>query len=59
VCPCGPVGCVLARVQQVSLWVASYVRARINNFAPSQDRPFVLGLVRLSLSHCPTRTHSH
>ena len=29
---------------EVSLWVASYIRARITNFAPTAARPFVLGL---------------
>ena len=30
--------------EEVSLWVASYIRARILNFAPTASRPFVLGL---------------
>ena len=30
--------------EEVSLWVASYIRARIVNFAPTAERPFVLGL---------------
>lgn len=29
---------------QVADWVASYVAARINDFAPSASKPFVLGL---------------
>lgn len=29
---------------QVSEWVANYVMVRINNFAPTAERPFVLGL---------------
>ena len=31
---------------QLSLWAANYVAARINEFKPTADRPFVLG--------CPT-----
>jgi glucosamine-6-phosphate deaminase len=27
-----------------ALWVASYIRKRINDFKPTADRPFVLGL---------------
>ncbi|EPS36897.1 hypothetical protein H072_9550 [Dactylellina haptotyla CBS 200.50] len=30
--------------QQTSLWVAEYIVRRINDFRPSKDRPFVLGL---------------
>lgn len=29
---------------EVSLWAAEYVKHRINKFAPTADRPFVLGL---------------
>lgn len=29
---------------KVASWVASYVRKRINDFAPTAERPFVLGL---------------
>lgn len=30
--------------EQISAWVAAYVAKRINDFAPTADRPFVLGL---------------
>ncbi|TYZ57662.1 hypothetical protein PybrP1_012515 [[Pythium] brassicae (nom. inval.)] len=30
--------------ERVALWVATYVRKRINDFKPSRERPFVLGL---------------
>ena len=36
---------------QVSHWVASYVKARITNFAPTAERPFVLGLVHTAQHH--------
>jgi hypothetical protein len=36
---------------QVSHWVASYVKARITNFAPTAERPFVLGLVHRACHH--------
>ncbi len=28
----------------VALWAASYIKARIHKFAPTAERPFVLGL---------------
>lgn len=30
--------------EDVGLWVASYIRKRINDFKPTAERPFVLGL---------------
>jgi len=30
--------------EQLSQWVADYIVERINNFSPTEDRPFVLGL---------------
>ena len=30
--------------QQLSSWAASYVAKRINEFNPTEDKPFVLGL---------------
>lgn len=36
---------------EVALWVANYVKNRINAFQPTEERPFVLGLV------CALRKH--
>lgn len=30
--------------ERVALWVANYVRKRIKDFGPTQEKPFVLGL---------------
>jgi glucosamine-6-phosphate deaminase len=53
----------------LSLWVASYVRRRIIEFAPTAQKPFVLGLPTggspigtykvHSCAHTHTRAHSH
>jgi hypothetical protein len=32
-------------MQDVAKWVAFYIKARINAFKPTAERPFVLGLV--------------
>ena len=35
----------LSTAQQVGKWSANYIVEKINAFAPSADRPFVLGLL--------------
>lgn len=34
----------LNKAAQVGKWAAAHIAKRINNFQPSADRPFVLGL---------------
>jgi hypothetical protein len=36
---------LLCVCQDVAKWIASYIKARINAFKPTTERPFVLGLV--------------
>jgi glucosamine-6-phosphate deaminase len=35
---------IRSNADEVGLWVATYIRDRINNYKPSECRPFVLGL---------------
>ena len=35
---------ILNTYDEVSEWTATYIKDRINNFNPSADKPFVLGL---------------
>ena len=39
--------------EEVTAWVASYVVKRINAFAPTPDRPFVLGRYNIMISPLP------
>ena len=45
---------------QLSQWAAAYIVKRINEFAPTAEKPFVLGLVHTnSSSNCIMREKSH